>query len=76
MVDNSTWAGMIAMNLQVHVSCDRCERLIEIDMGTLPPNGKAIGAKFRCSQCGKPAGMIVSHKSAARAVPNQRQKRK
>lgn len=61
------------MNLQFFVNCEPCEMLEEIDMTTLPPDGKAIGVKFRCNKCGRVAGNIVSHRSARRAVPNQRQ---
>lgn len=72
MVDNSTWAGMTALNLTVHVYCSNCDRHVEIDLTKLPPNGKAIGAVFRCGECDRPGAMTVSHKSANRSYPGSR----
>lgn len=72
MKSNETWAGMIALDLIYTVHCDPCERVVEIDLAKMPPEGNAIGLTFRCSQCGKPGQSIVSHRGALRAVPNQR----
>ena len=69
MVSNSTWSGMLALNLHYSVHCEPCDRIVDIDMTKLPPNGKAIGATFRCSQCGRPGRSIVSHKSANHQYP-------
>ncbi len=69
MVDNSTWAGMLAMNLHYAIHCEPCDRIVDLDMTKLPPDGKAIGVTFRCSQCGKPGRSIVSHKSANHQYP-------
>lgn len=71
---NSTWGGMVAMNLLYHVHCDPCGRVVEVDMTKLPPDGNAIGATFRCSECGRPGSSIISHKSAMRSVPGRRSK--
>ncbi len=71
-MDNGTWAGMIAMRLRYHVHCDPCERVVEIDMTKLPPDGEAIGRTFRCSQCGRPGHSVVSAKSAERCTPRGR----
>ncbi|MDQ0323987.1 hypothetical protein QO002_006194 [Pararhizobium capsulatum DSM 1112] len=60
MVSNGTWAGMIAMNLQVHVSCGPCNLMVEVDMNKQPPDGKAIGVAFRCGECGRLGGTIIS----------------
>ncbi|NSZ87591.1 hypothetical protein G6L97_26730 (plasmid) [Agrobacterium tumefaciens] len=69
MVDNSTWAGMIAMTLQMHIYCSHCDRHVEVDMSKFPPEGKAIGATFRCRDCGRPGATTVSHRSANRSYP-------
>lgn len=69
MPDNSTWAGMIAMNLSLHIYCARCNRNVEIDMTTMPPEGKATGQTFRCRQCGRLGQNIVSHRSANHSYP-------
>ncbi|KAA0680254.1 hypothetical protein DTW90_37365 [Neorhizobium sp. P12A] len=47
MVDNSTWAGMKAMNLRYVVACTRCDRMVEIDLDKMPPEGNAINQRFR-----------------------------
>lgn len=72
MVDNSTWAGMKAMNLRYVVSCSHCDRMVEIDLDKMPPDGSAIGQRFRCSQCGQYGESIVSHRSADKAYPGSR----
>jgi hypothetical protein len=69
MPDNSTWAGMIALNLTLHVYCASCDRNVEIDTTKMPPDGKAIGQTFRCRKCGRPGSNIVSHRSANRSYP-------
>lgn len=71
-MDNSTWGGMIAMNLRYHVHCEACDRFVEIDMTRLPPEGGAIGRTFRCSQCGRPGRSVVSSASADKTVPRPR----
>ena len=50
---NETWAGMIALDMRVTVHCAPCERSVEVDLTKLPPDGNAIGVKFRCSTCGE-----------------------
>jgi hypothetical protein len=72
MTSNETWAGMIAMNLRYTVHCEPCERFVDIDLAKMPPDGKAIGRTFRCSQCGKPGRSIVSPLGALRSVPRNR----
>lgn len=72
MPDNSTWAGMIALDNQYHVYCARCERVVEIDMTKMPPDGKAIGASFRCSQCGRRGSTIISKRLANFAYPGSK----
>lgn len=57
---NNTWAGMIALNLRVTVYCDPCNRSIELDLEKMPPDGNAIGVKFRCNKCGRFGRSIVS----------------
>lgn len=57
---NSTWAGMIALRMRVTVYCTPCNRSVELDLTKFPPEGKAIGVKFRCSQCGGLGHSIVS----------------
>ncbi len=69
MPDNSTWAGMIALNLACHVYCSHCKREIEIDMKSMPPEQTAIGRTFRCSICGRVASPIISHRSANHTYP-------
>lgn len=69
---NATWAGMIAMGLRLFVHCTPCDKSVEIDMTRLPPEGKAIGARFRCKDCNRLGTNAVIHKSAYRAVPYQR----
>ncbi|CDZ43208.1 Hypothetical protein NGAL_HAMBI1146_59810 [Neorhizobium galegae bv. officinalis] len=73
-LSNSTWAGMIAMNLRYRVHCEPCDRIVEIDLQNMPPDGNAIGVTFRCSQCGRPGRSIVAPRSAERAVPRNRSK--
>lgn len=46
MADNYTWSKMIAMDLEMHVLCDACQRDIEIDIAKMPPDGKVIGSRF------------------------------
>lgn len=72
MTSNATWAGMIAMDLQYFVYCDPCKRHVEIDMTKLPPDGKAIGVTFKCSQCGRPGTSSVNARSVSRSVPGRR----
>lgn len=72
MINNSTWAGMIAMGLRYHVHCEHCDRVAEIDMTKLPPNGPALNRTFRCSQCGGPGRSMVSARSADRAAARPR----
>jgi hypothetical protein len=67
--DNSTWAGMIALNLSYHVYCSHCDRHAEIDLSSLPPAEKAIGRTFRCSVCKRPGSTVVSHRSANHSYP-------
>jgi len=69
MPDNSTWAGMIALNLTVHVYCSHCERDAKIDLAMMPADEKAIGRTFRCVSCDRPASPIVSHQSANYSYP-------
>lgn len=59
-LSNATWAGMIALGLKVTLHCAECRRWVDLDMTRLPPEGKAIGRTFRCSQCGGVASSIVS----------------
>ncbi len=72
-LNNSTWAGMIAMNLRVDLYCDACGMSEELDLSTMPAEGRAIPIRFKCA-CGRQAGVTVSPRSVARAVPNQRVK--
>ena len=71
-MDNSTWAGMIAMGLRYRVHCEPCDRFVEIDMTRLAPDENAIGRTFRCSQCGGEGRSVISARSADRAVPRYR----
>jgi hypothetical protein len=72
MVDDSTWAGMKAMQLRDVVSCSPSNRMVELDLEELPPDDNAIGQRFRCSQCGRYAESIVNHRSADKAYPGSR----
>lgn len=72
MSSNETWAGMIALNLTYTVFCEPCERSIEIDLEAMPPDGKVIGAKFRCGHCNRVGRSIVGHRGALRAAPSCR----
>lgn len=72
VINNSTWAGMIAMGLRYHVHCESCDHFAEIDMTRLPPDGPALNRTFRCSRCGAAGRSIVSARSADRAVPRHR----
>lgn len=69
MVSNFTWAGMKAMNLRYVVSCTPCDRMVEIDLDTMPPDEIAVARRFRCDQCGQYAESIISHRSSDRTFP-------
>lgn len=69
MQSSETWAGMLALNLTLHVHCASCERCAEVDIANLPADGKLADAKFRCSQCGRTGSHIVSHRSANYSYP-------
>lgn len=70
MPDNSTWAGVIALNLSYHAYCDHCDRHAEIDMTKMPPEGNAIGRSFRCTTCNRLGSVVVSHRSTNRSYSN------
>ncbi|QXZ79681.1 hypothetical protein [Rhizobium sp. L51/94] len=72
MASSATWAGFKAMNLRYVVSCSPCDRMIEIDPDTMPPDGSTIDQRFRCSRCGAIGGVIISHRSADKAYPGSR----
>jgi hypothetical protein len=74
MVDNSTWAGMKAMDLRMDIFCSHCERMVEIDIDKMPPEGKALGRRWPCSKCGRDGQVTISHRSATRSVPGLRGK--
>ncbi|GEM_PF-5208483 len=70
MGDDYTWSKLIAMNLEMHVLCDPCERDVEIELAKMPPGGKVIGAHFRCIRCGRLGSVTISHKSTAHPPAN------
>lgn len=74
MVNNSTWAGAIAMQLRYTVHCIPCDRIVDVDMEKMPPDGPAVGVTFKCSKCGRPGSVTVSHRSADRAYPGSKSK--
>jgi hypothetical protein len=76
MQDTSTWAGMIVLNLTMHVHCSKCERCIEVEISNMPPEDKPSDAAFRCSQCGRPGSKIVSHRSANYSYPGAKPHRR
>lgn len=66
---NNTWAGMIALNMTVTVYCSPCNRSAKINMTKLPPDGTAIGVRFRCSICGKRGHSIISPPTSELSLP-------
>lgn len=52
MPGNGTWADMIALGMEVTVYCDPCDRQIDLDLTMFPPDERAIGRRYTCSQCG------------------------
>ncbi len=53
MRSNATWSGMIDLELRLRVYCTPCDRVVDIDMTKFPPDGNAIGVRFRCEKCGR-----------------------
>jgi hypothetical protein len=56
----ATWGGMITLKHRLTVYCEPCNRSVEIDMASFPPEESAIGRVFRCSLCGGVGRRVVS----------------